>query len=192
MKHVKNYPRSSARWCDYARPSTRLTIVAIMTIVLCLTSCATKRTHQEFRSQGVKEYKGTDSTLAVTEIRRQGVSVPASSVSLTLSADSLQQLPTGAVYTEKSGQARVTVKTSPDPSGERVIVVEATCDSLQLVCEEYERTIASLSSQVMWWQGQNVSHGQDIREPPSNGVLTAIKWLAIGIFAGIFLKGIKN
>lgn len=120
------------------------------------------------------------------------MSVAASQASLTLSADSLRRLPAGAVYTEKSGQARVTVKTRPDPSGERVIVVEATCDSLQLVCEEYERTIASLSSQVTWLQNQSVSHGQDIREPPSNGVLTAIKWLAIGIFAGIFLKGIKN
>ena len=120
------------------------------------------------------------------------MSVAASQASLTLSADSLRRLPAGAVYTEKSGQARVTVTTRPDPSGQKVIVVEATCDSLQLVCEEYERTIASLRSRVTWLQGQSVSHGQDIREPPSNGVLTAIKWLAIGIFAGIFLKGIKN
>ena len=53
--------------------------------------------------------------------------IPASSVKLSIPADSLRQLPEGAVYRGKSGQANLTV--GSDDSGN--IVAEASCDSLQ-------------------------------------------------------------
>lgn len=59
-----------------------------------------------------------------------------SEVTLTLSADSLLDLPTGASYHAKSGQATLDVSKGPEPGA---IVVYASCDSLQRLVEHYER-----------------------------------------------------
>ena len=56
--------------------------------------------------------------------------IPASSVKLSIPADSLRKLPEGAVYRGKSGRANLTV--GSDDSGN--IVAEASCDSLQQLC----------------------------------------------------------
>lgn len=61
--------------------------------------------------------------------------VPKSEVSLKIPADSLLRLPPLASYSGKSGQASVSVSRDRD-----VITVYASCDSLQLLVEYYERT----------------------------------------------------
>ncbi len=61
--------------------------------------------------------------------------VPKSEVRLTIPADSLLRLPPLASYSGKSGQANVSVSRDRD-----VITVYASCDSLQLLVEYYERT----------------------------------------------------
>lgn len=61
--------------------------------------------------------------------------VPKSEVSLAIPADSLLRLPPLASYSGKSGQASVSVSRDRD-----VITVYASCDSLQLLVEYYERT----------------------------------------------------
>lgn len=77
------------------------------------------------------------------------MTVPQSEVTLTIRTDSLALLPDGAVYRAHDGQASVEVShlsaTATEP--ER-IVVYATCDSLLLMCEEYERTVWQLNERI--------------------------------------------
>lgn len=87
-----------------------------------------------------------------------------SEVSLTLSTDSLLDLPTGASYRAKSGQANLDVKKGSEPG---TIVVYASCDSLQQLVYYYEQLAGeykeSLDRQAeevkeekkppeMWWK----------------------------------------
>lgn len=61
--------------------------------------------------------------------------MPKSEVRLAIPADSLLRLPPQAQYSGKSGQASVSVSRDRD-----IITVYASCDSLQLLAEYYERT----------------------------------------------------
>ena len=70
--------------------------------------------------------------------------IPASSVKLSIPADSLRKLPEGAVYRGKSGQANLTV--GSDDSGN--IVAEASCDSLQQLVLWYEEELARIRSET--------------------------------------------
>ena len=57
-----------------------------------------------------------------------------SSVTLKIPMDSLMKLPSEAEFRAKDGQANVSAR---NENG--IIVVNATCDSLQVLCEYYER-----------------------------------------------------
>ena len=61
--------------------------------------------------------------------------MPKSEVRLEIPADSLLRLPPQAQYSGKNGQASVSVSRDRD-----VITVYASCDSLQVLVEYYERT----------------------------------------------------
>lgn len=61
--------------------------------------------------------------------------MPKSEVRLAIPADSLLKLPPKAQYSGRSGQASVSVSRDKD-----VITVYASCDSLQVLVEYYERT----------------------------------------------------
>lgn len=61
--------------------------------------------------------------------------MPKSEVRLEIPADSLLKLPPLAQYSGRSGQANVSVSRDKD-----VITVYASCDSLQVLVEYYERT----------------------------------------------------
>ena len=102
--------------------------------------------------------------------------VPQSEVRLALPADSLLRLPPQAEYSGKSGQAGVTVSRDRD-----VILVRASCDSLQVLAEYYERT-SSL------WRGRceemAVLHEAETRQR-SNPVKTFFHGFGAGILAGI-------
>lgn len=124
--------------------------------------------------------------------------MPRSTATLAIPADSLGRLPDGAGYNARSGQASLSVRGGKTADGSAAIIVEASCDSLQLQCERYERTITAMAdshSEQLAALEQRLEEATATRktaEPRSNGILKALKWLAIGIFAGIFLKGIKN
>lgn len=61
--------------------------------------------------------------------------MPRSEVRIHIPADSLLRLPPQASYNGKSGQASLSVSRDKD-----VITVYASCDSLQVLVEYYERT----------------------------------------------------
>lgn len=72
--------------------------------------------------------------------------MPQSQVRLELPSDSIRLLPEGAAYTAASGQARLEVRRATPAAGapERILVY-ATCDSLQLACEQWEQQVLRLS-----------------------------------------------
>lgn len=116
-----------------------------------------------------------------------------SSVSLTIATDSLHRLPSGASYSERNGQASVSVsrKAATDTAPE-YIYVYASCDSLQLQCERYARQIRNLQSQYgdrlneMHNRLAATSHElEEVKEKPPNAIGRALKWYFYGLLSGI-------
>lgn len=129
--------------------------------------------------------------------------MPKSEVKLTIATDSLRKLPVGAVWREHSGQASVEVsrKAATATEPER-IVVYASCDSLLLQCERYERQIRNLrfvNSELLSdiQSSRSSSQNKEVAEKSANGVVTPLKCFFFGIIAGILitviiLSNLKN
>ncbi len=64
------------------------------------------------------------------------MTVPVSKASLTLTMDNLHNLPAGATYVAKQGQATAKVTSSGD-----TLFITATCDSLQYLVWNYEKQL---------------------------------------------------
>ena len=156
MRHGKTLVRRSARWPGSGKPLTMPTVAATVLSVLFLTGCAAHRKSvTEAKEEQLSEAIRTDSVIRlaidsvseVVEIRTEPVTVPMSSVTLTIATDSLRSLPQGASYSERSGQASVKVSRKAATASEpEYIYVYASCDSLQLQCERYAHTIKTLRS----------------------------------------------
>ncbi|QFQ11570.1 hypothetical protein C7Y71_000155 [Pseudoprevotella muciniphila] len=123
-------------------------------------------------------------------------------MTLTIATDSLLSLPSGASYSDRSGQASVKVSrkaaTATDPE---YIYIYATCDSLQLQCERYERYIRNLHKDygeqlngMMTRLAEARQEVQEVKEKSPNGIGTALKWYFFGLVSGgtiiifIFIK----
>jgi hypothetical protein len=72
------------------------------------------------------------------------------------------------------------------------IYVYATCDSLLLQCERYERTIRNLhrnyGEQLRGMETHLAAAKQEVqelKEKPPNGIGTALKWYFAGLLSGI-------
>lgn len=134
-----------------------------------------------------------DSVSELVEIRTEPLTIPMSAVSLTIATDSLHSLPSGASYSERSGQASVKVTrraaTATEPE---YIYVYATCDSLQLQCERYERYIRNLHKDygeqlngMVTRLAEARQEVKEVKEKPPNGIGTALKWYLAGLVSGI-------
>lgn len=185
-----------------------LTVASIVLTALCLGGCASHRKSVTVSQEQVVETVRTDSAVRlaldsvseVVEIRTEPVTVPMSAVTLTIPTDSLRLLPVGASYTDRSGQASVKVgrraATATEPE---YIYVYATCDSLQLQCERYERTIRNMHKDY----GEQLSglkirlaeanqELQELEEKPPNPIGTSFKWFVYGLLGGFLIARIKN
>ena len=118
--------------------------------------------------------------------------VPKSEVRLTIATDSLRNLPVGASYSGRSSQASVDVMrkaaTATDPE---YIYVYASCDSLTLLCERYERQILNMSivnseleRELSASKSATKHDDEEVKEKPPNGIITSLKWLLAGIIIG--------
>lgn len=93
-----------------------------------------------------------------------------------MSADSLLDLPTGASYHAKSGQANLDVKKGTEPG---TIVVYASCDSLQQLVYYYEQ-LASKYKASLDRQAEEV---KEEKKPPN------VWWKIFGAFIAGWLSG---
>lgn len=110
-----------------------LALASIMLIALSVTSCgSTKKMTESARAV-------TDSVL-LKEVRQViNIPIPLSKVELKIPTQSLHSLPPGASFSEKKGQAGVKVEAVGD-----TVYVSATCDSLQVQCERYEKELTRI------------------------------------------------
>ena len=201
MRREKRLALSSVRLRVCAKLLTVLTTVVTMTYALFLSGCATRRsTVTAEESAAISSlctehalHLSLDSASEVVEIRTERLTVPMSKVSLTIATDSLRSLPNGASYSERSGQASIKLTRLPATSTtpERIYVY-ASCDSLELQCERYERQIRNLRSEYSELQSEMQSHlattasqhTEQLEKPP-NGIVRALKWFFIGLVSGI-------
>ena len=201
MRHGKTLARRNARWPGSGKLLTMPTVAAIVLSVLFLTGCAAHRKSvTKAKEEQLSETIRTDSVIRLAidsvselvEIRTEPVKVPMSAVTLTIATDSLRSLPAGASYSERSGQASVKVSRKAATATEpEYIYVYASCDSLQLQCERYERQILNMSivnSELERELSANKSatkhDDEEVKEKPPNGIITSLKWLLAGIIIG--------
>lgn len=199
MRQRRNWPVTLVRWLVSGKQLTVRTVASIVMTVLFLSGCASSRKIvTEARQEQLSEAILTDSAVHLTldsvselvEIRTEPLKVPMSAVTLTIATDSLRSLPIGASYTDRSGQASVSVlrkaATATEPE---YIYVYASCDSLELQCERYERTIRTLHRD--YGERMNEMHvglmasSQEVVEKPPNAIKTALKWYLYGLLSGI-------
>ena len=202
MRHGKTLARRNARWPGSGKLLTMPTVAAIVLSVLFLTGCAAHRKSvTKAKEEQLSETIRTDSVIRLAidsvselvEIRTEPVKVPMSAVTLTIATDSLRSLPVGASYSERSGQASVKVSRKAATATEpEYIYVYASCDSLELQCERYERQIRNLHSQYgerlneMQGRLSATSHElEEMKEKPPNAIGTELKWYFYGLLSGI-------
>lgn len=202
MRHGKTLARRNARWPGSGKLLTMPTVAAIVLSVLFLTGCAAHRKSvTKAKEEQLSETIRTDSVIRLAidsvselvEIRTEPVKVPMSAVTLTIATDSLRSLPAGASYSDRSGQASVKVSRKAATATEpEYIYVYASCDSLELQCERYERQIRNLHSQYgerlneMQGRLSATSHElEEVKEKPPNVIGTALKWYFYGLLSGI-------
>ena len=157
-------------------------------IVLCLSGCASSRksVNTEMSVSHAASRLDVDSIVSVVESWQTPVTVPMSSVSLRLPIDSLRLLPPGAGYTAKKGRAnlKVTRKASTKTEPEQIII-EANCDSLQLVCARYSKIISTLKRQLHEAKQNNKELKEEKKEKSSNSLRIIIIAFIVGVAAGI-------
>lgn len=115
---------------------------SVMLAVICLYalsmwSCGSKKEIIDNRNHT------TDSVMDRTVITSKILTVPLTRADLRLNLRELKNLPPGAVYTEKNGQASVRAERK-----DSIIYITATCDSLQLIVESQYREISRLHTQL--------------------------------------------
>jgi len=188
MKQEKTSTPPNARWRGSARLSTMLTAVVTAMTVLCFTGCASSRksVSRETSTSHEVSHLAVDSTVSVEETWQTPVKVPMSAVSLTLNLDSLRLLPQGAGYTARQGQASVKVsRKAPTADEPERIVIEAGCDSLELVCARYAKTINTLKRQLKIASDSKAEHKEEAKESTGNGFLMRLKYFLAGLLAGV-------
>lgn len=156
--------------------------------VLCFTGCASSRKSVSRATSTSQEasHLAVDSTVSVEETWQTPVKVPMSAVSLTLNLDSLRLLPQGAGYTARQGQASVKVsRKAPTANEPEQIVIEAGCDSLELVCARYAKTISTLKRQLKEARKSNSELREETKESSGNTFLMRLKYFCAGLLSGI-------
>jgi len=114
----------------------------IISLLFFLSGCKTTQ-HNKEHTTSLNE-KRTDSISRIEKTNAKLLIIPPSAVSLNLNFKNLSDLPIGAKYTEKQGQATVSV----EKTGENDFKITANCDSLTRLIVERETEIFHLQNQV--------------------------------------------
>ncbi len=136
---TENYTGPLPVWKKLSR---KLPFVAIGLIALYATSCKSPAT-------GMATSSLTDSLHQKRKVEFGLLPVPMSRVTLTLPPGAIEALPPDAAYTDRNGQATVTLRKGMGDT----LVVTATCDSLArqylLLQEEFTRLRSATETQYL-------------------------------------------
>lgn len=120
---------------------TRFLIAVISPIALLMSSCCATK---QIAHDNLREVR--DSVI-IREVREvTPVRIPESKVEMEIPLSSLRNLPEGASFTDKQGQAGVKVVYVPGET--EYIIVTATCDSLQVLCKNLQRELTHIRAEV--------------------------------------------
>ena len=105
-------------------------------IFLFFANCSSRKHTASF-------YQQTDSLLQTSRLTVQTARIPESHADLSSPVATLKELPAGAVFIQKSGQATAEIRFLHD-----TLFVAATCDSLQTLVWQYEEQLERQSKQT--------------------------------------------
>lgn len=105
-------------------------------VILLLTSCSVGKQTGSYRQQ-------IDSLRQISRLSIQTGKVPESRAALAVPVGTLNELPAGSAFIQKSGQATAEIRFRHD-----TLFVTATCDSLQTLVYQYEEQLEQLSAQT--------------------------------------------
>lgn len=108
----------------------------ILLIIFLLTSCSTRKQTNLSRQQ-------TDSLRQTSRLSVRTTKIPESRARLTIPVGRLKELPSGAAFVQKSGQATAEIRFLHD-----TLFVSATCDSLQALVYQYEEQNEQLHARL--------------------------------------------
>ena len=184
MRHGKNLLRTVVRVSGSVRQLMKPRVAVIVMVVLCLSGCGTHRETQMTNQHLVQSNEMSDSMFVLTEKSQSAVIVPQSKVHLELPVDSIKQLPSGANFSSRNGQASVRVSSKKGNVGAPdTIVVDATCDSLMLQCALYEQRIVRLNNKIQNQQEYLNLMEEDVKQHDAKAPV----YLLIGFFLGFLL-----
>lgn len=103
-------------------------------ILFLFASCASSKKSYSFVQQ-------TDSMRQTNRLSIQSMRVPESRANLIVPSAKLKELPSGAAFVQKSGQATAEIRFLHD-----TLFVMASCDSLQSLVYQYEEELANVSA----------------------------------------------
>lgn len=103
-------------------------------ILFLFASCASSKKSYSFVQQ-------TDSMRQTNRLSIQSMRVPESRANLIVPSAKLKELPPGAAFVQRSGQATAEIRFLHD-----TLFVTASCDSLQSLVYQYEEELANVSA----------------------------------------------
>lgn len=179
------------------------TVLIVLTVLLAMSCRSMKKLIQVSHSERSTELLDSE-VVNISTLQMQPVKVPMSAVSLTLNLDTLRLLPLGASYTARQGQASLKVSRKPKAKTSKAggineavepgeIIIEANCDSLELVAMQQSKTVSVLKKRLAREQHRSQSQLKEQKETTSfSSVQVVFKWFLIGILIGLVLLKIKT
>lgn len=127
------YRRKKFLHLSYREGFNRMKILLYLLSIVFLTNCTASKQTSTFREQ-------TDSLRQTAHLSVQTMKIPESRARLAIPSATLKELPVGAAFVRKSGQATAEIRFLHD-----TLFVTATCDSLQNLVYQYETAIEQTS-----------------------------------------------
>lgn len=147
-----------------------------MMTALFLSGCATSRKASVGTEESVRQVSADSLRSEVRQMWTE--TIPQEEAKLEIPLAELADLPDKAEYRAKNGRASATVQNKGG-----TIVVYATCDSLQRLCEYYERQMASYKNALE----QQKNEAKMEKERSSNPWKRLLIAFIVGVATGIVL-----
>lgn len=158
-----------------------LTVIVVLSAASCRSTKTMTTQAEEKVAKDSAESKQTTTRIMWTE------KVAQERVHLTIPLDSIGSMPSGASFVKKQGRANVKASLGKE-DGKDVIYIDATCDSLQVMCLYYEEQNKKLAR-----QNTELSNSiKTAKEQCSNPVKEAIFSFIAGLVSGIIIITIKT